>query len=175
MFITNSFDSLFASLGVSIGGFQKNVDPLTLGMSILGGALTMGIFSSFIAVYLSERTERLNDLKKLEKEIMVSLKDSIYGRSINILAFYISLWSGVGSILFASLVSLPYFVFVILNIKVTLAFFVSIAIAFFELAYLGYYMSKVSNEKVLINIIKNLALGVCAILLILTIKLFIIK
>ncbi|MGC9134731.1 hypothetical protein [Caldisphaera sp.] len=163
MFITNSFDSIFASLGVMIGAYEPYLNSLILGMSILGSSLTMGIFSSVISVYFSERNERLKELKDLEKTLMVSLKDSIYGKSINFLSLYVSLWSGFGAFVFTSLISLPFFISYFLNFNITHALIISLFISFVELGYLGYYMGKISNENVLINIIKNIVLGLLAI------------
>ncbi|MCE4607776.1 MAG: hypothetical protein F7B61_02305 [Caldisphaeraceae archaeon] len=175
MFITNTFDSIFASIGVAIGGYKGAVNPVLLGMSILGGGLTMGFFSSFLAVYLSERTERLNELKRLEKELMISLKDSIYGKSIGTISFYISLWSSFGSIIFTFFISLPYFLLGIFGLKIFISFIASLSIALTELIYLGYYMSRVSNEKAVTTISRNVALGVLAILFMLAIKLLMLK
>lgn len=170
MFITNSFDSIFASLGVIVGAYEPSLNSLVLGMSILGSSLTMGIFSSIISVYFSERNERLKELKELEKALMVSLKDSIYGKSINFLSLYVSLWSGVGAFVFTSLISLPFLASHLFNFNMTQALIISLIISFFELGYLGYYMAKISNESALINIVKNIILGLLAIAFVFLIK-----
>lgn len=170
MFITNSFDSIFASLGVMVGAYEPSLNSLVLGMSILGSSLTMGIFSSIISVYFSERNERLKELKELEKALMVSLKDSIYGKSINFLSLYVSLWSGVGAFVFTSLISLPFLASHLFNFNMTQALIISLIISFFELGYLGYYMAKISNESTLINIVKNIILGLLAIAFVFLIK-----
>ncbi|MFP3143820.1 MAG: hypothetical protein RXQ93_02220 [Caldisphaera sp.] len=170
MFITNSFDSIFASLGVMVGAYEPSLNSLVLGMSILGSSLTMGIFSSIISVYFSERNERLKELKELEKALMVSLKDSIYGKSINFLSLYVSLWSGVGAFVFTSLISLPFLASHLFNFNMTQALIISLIISFFELGYLGYYMAKISNESALINIVKNIILGLLAIAFVFLIK-----
>ncbi len=170
MFITNSFDSIFASLGILIGGFQPNINPLILGMSILGGSLTMGVFSNIIAVYLAERSERLNELKKLERELMASLNDSIYKKSINFLSLYVSLWSGTGSFVFTSLISIPFFISKAFNFNILYSLIMSLIIAFSELIYLGYFMAKLNKENMALNILKNVVLGLLAISFILLIK-----
>ncbi|MFP3229940.1 MAG: hypothetical protein RXS19_01755 [Caldisphaera sp.] len=170
MFITNSFDSIFASLGVMVGAYEPSLNSLVLGMSILGSSLTMGIFSSIISVYFSERNERLKELKELEKALMVSLKDSIYGKSINFLSLYVSLWSGVGAFVFTSLISLPFLASHLFNFNMTQALIISLIISFFELGYLGYYMAKISSESALINIVKNIILGLLAIAFVFLIK-----
>ena len=166
MFVTNSFDSILAAIGVDAGGFNPNVDPLTLALSIIGGGIAMGVFSAAIGVYLSERAERLKELRDLERKVQASLRDSIYWYIARLAPVYIALWSGFGAILFPITIAVPYLVAVTNYIPVKLAYASSLAIAFFELGFLGLYLAKVSGDSKLKSIARTVLAGLGGLVLV---------
>lgn len=166
MFVTNGFDGLLAALGVNVGGFRPTIDPLFMILSIMGGALSMGILSGVIGVYLSERAERSKEIAKLEKKVARSLKGSIYWRSARIIPFYIALWSGVGVLAFPTLTVIPYAIAVYGIIGLQTAYYLSLAIAIALSGGLGYYLGVVSGENKIIYTARGLGLSMAAILIV---------
>jgi len=71
MFTTNSFDGIMASIGVNVGGYTQTGDPLTLALSIMGGGISMGVMSGMLGVYLSERAERLREVREVAPKVVV--------------------------------------------------------------------------------------------------------
>ncbi|MCE4603475.1 MAG: hypothetical protein F7B20_00720 [Aeropyrum sp.] len=170
MFVTNGFDGLLAAIGVNVGGFRGEVDPLFMVLSIMGGALSMGILSGVVGVYLSERAERLKEVARLERKVARSLRGSIYWRAANFIPLYIALWSGVGILAFPFLTVTPYIAAMYGLVSVGWAFWASIAIALALSAGLGYYLGVVSGESRLLYTVRGLALSVAAILLVAVFK-----
>ncbi|MEB3816973.1 MAG: hypothetical protein LRS46_03425 [Desulfurococcales archaeon] len=161
MFVTNAFDGLLAALGVSVGGYSGTGDPMLLAMSIVGGGVSMGLFSGMIGVYLSERAERLRELRELERSMAKSLRGTIYAELAKVIPIYVALWSGLGATMFPVLVALPYFIAHLHLIRIREAFYSSLTIGLALSAILGYYLGLVSGESKVVSVIRlsSLALG----------------
>jgi len=157
MFVTNAFDSLLASLGVSVGGFSSKANPELLALSIIGGGLAMGLFSSMVGVYISERAERLRELRELERSMAKKLEDTIYARLARIIPLYVALWSGLGATTFPLAVASPYLVSGLGILPMREAFYLSISAGLGLTTLLGYYLGGVSGENRFISILRLLA------------------
>ena len=159
MFVTNAMDGLLAAIGVNVGGFNVNVDPRVLALSIIGGALSMGLLSAVVGVYLSERAERLNEVRKLEKKVGRSLRSSLYWKAAMLVPVYIALWSGVGVLVFPALTATPYLAASMGLLGMGEAFILSLALALILMAGLGFYLGVVSGENRLVYTLRGLGLG----------------
>ena len=159
MFVTNAMDGLLAAIGVNVGGFNVNVDPRVLALSIMGGALSMGLLSAVVGVYLSERAERLNEVRKLEKKVGRSLRSSLYWKAALLVPVYIALWSGVGVLVFPALTATPYLAASAGILGMGEAFALSLALALALMAGLGFYLGVVSGENRLVYALRGLGLG----------------
>ncbi len=159
MFVTNSMDGLLAAIGVNVGGFDVNVDPRLLALSIIGGALSMGILSAVVGVYLSERAERLNEVKRLERRLGKSLRGSLYWRAARLVPLYIAAWSGTGVLIFPSLSAAPYLLAAYGALPMMAAFMASLGIALASMALLGYYLGVISGEDKIMSALRGLGLG----------------
>ncbi|MCE4621261.1 MAG: hypothetical protein F7B95_02320 [Desulfurococcales archaeon] len=169
--MTNSFDGILAAIGVNVGGYSESVDPMVLALSIIGGGAAMGVFSGIVGVYLSERAERLRELKKMEHNLQASLKGSIYWNAARMTPLYIALWSGLGIILFPTLIALPYLATAMCGcIATALAFKASLAIALIVLGLLGAYLAKISGESIWNSVIRAISVGIGGIILVLVLK-----
>ena len=166
MFVTNSLDGIVAGIGVDIGGFSHNADPLLLASSIIGGTVAMGVISGILGVYLSERAERIKEVKDLERKVASSLKDSIYWKAVKILPIYVALWSGIGIVLFPFLIALPYLLSAWGILPLYTAYLSSIGIGLGLMGVLGYYLGRISNENISIAVARVLAMGVAAIIIV---------
>jgi len=166
MFATNSFDGLLSALGVSVGGFSPDVKPEFLALGIIGGSLSMGVLSGVVGVYLSERAERVREVRELEKKVAKSLRNSVYWKAANVIPIYIALWSGVGIIFFPLLVAAPYLAAASGIISMTRAFYASIGVALTLMALIGVYLARISGSSQLMGAVKGVAIGVAGILVV---------
>jgi len=173
MFVTNAFDGLLSALGIILGLFVAGVhDPRSYIGAVIGGAGVMGIFSGFIATYLSERAERLRELHETERVMLHSLHGSIYERAARLVPLYVASWSAFGAIgpPLASLT--PFFIsssIVRQPIHAVVAESVCIILALMYI--MGYYLGIVSGEKPWVSGLRFLLIGASASALLLTLKL----
>ena len=170
MFTTNSFDGIMASIGVNVGGFSHSGDPMSLALSIIGGGVSMGFISGMLGVYLSERAERLREVREVEQKVASSLKHTIYDKAARLIPVYIALWSGVGIVLFPTIIALPYIAAAVLDIPILVAYMASLAVSLASLAGLGAYLAKVSGESVPMGVARALGMGLAAIVMVLIVK-----
>ncbi len=172
MFVTNSFDGLLAAIGVNVGGYRDGIDPMILALSMLGGAISMGILSGVVGVYLSERAERFREVRKLERVVGRTLRGSLYWRAASMAPAYIALWSGVGILGFPFLSATPYLAAAAGLIGVEKAFYLSLGISLGLMTFLGYYLGVVSGESRARTAARGLALGVGAVAVVYVFKTF---
>ncbi len=166
MFATNSFDGLLSALGVSVGGFSPEVNPEFLALGIIGGSLAMGVLSGVVGVYLSERAERIREVRELEKKVAKSLRNSVYWKAANIIPVYIALWSGIGIIFFPLLVAAPYLAAASGVIGVVEAFYASVGVALTLMAAIGMYLARISGSSLLMGALKGVAVGVAGVVVV---------
>jgi len=171
MFVTNSFDSLIAAIGIVLGNFIFGTSsPHSYLGSALGGSLTMGIFSSFLGVYVTEKAERLRELREIEEQLLAEVKNSIYGEVARLAPLYVALWSMSGSIAFTLAALSPFILSIRGLLDLSSAIAASVAISNAIIAGLGAYMGKISGEGGLRGMMKFalLSLSATAILLLLS-------
>jgi predicted membrane protein (TIGR00267 family) len=172
MFVTNSFDSILASLGVAVGGYSSTVDPFNLALSIAGGGLAMGVFSGMVGVYLSERAERLKEITEMEKKLASTLQGTIYWKAAKLATLYVALWSGLGVVVFPLLMAMPLLLASVTGTSLFLSVVESILIGLASMAFLGFYLGKIGGENPLVSSIRAVSMGVGGILLVSVFKFF---
>lgn len=173
MFVTNSFDSILASLGVAVGGYSSTVNPINLALSIAGGGLAMGVFSGMVGVYLSERAERWKELIEMEKKVASTLRGTIYWKAARLAPLYVALWSGLGVVMFPLLMAVPLLAASLTGLSILASVTVSIAVGLASLAMLGFYLGKIGGENPLLSSVRAVSMGAGGILLVYLFKLFI--
>lgn len=163
MFVTNAFDSIIATIGIIIGNYAAGASSSQLYLgTILGGSLAMSFFSRFIGVYVTERAERLREIKEIEKQLLSELRTSIYKRVLRIAPIYVAISSMLGSFLFPLLILTPFLLssFNLLTIKEAVG--LSLAIANIIIMVVGAYLGKISREGWVKGAIKFVAIGITA-------------
>lgn len=166
MFITNGFDAILASIGVDVGGFSSTGDPAVTAMGIIGGGLAMGIFSGVLGVYLSERAERLKEVQEIERNMARSLRGSVYWKAARIVPLYVAMLSGLGILLFPTIIASPYILAEAGIIGVREAFELSLAVALALMGLLGMYLGSISGEGPLKPALRAVLMGLGGILLV---------
>jgi len=127
----------------------------------------MGLFSGMIGVYLSERAERLRELRELESKMMKELRGTIYWRMARVIPVYVSLWSGLGVTAAPILVASPYIAVAAgLPLPLREAFYLSIAGGLLLAAILGYYLGRVSGENVALSTARFVGLATGGVVLV---------
>ena len=149
--VLNAFDGVLATLGVIAGAyFAGAVQARVILVAGLGASAAMGISGAWGA-YLTERAERLREIRELERELFASLRGSTIEQASRTAVFLIALVDGL-SPLATSLVCLsPLLVslsgFIALGTAVALAALLALAILF----SLGVFLGRISNTNLLLQ------------------------
>jgi predicted membrane protein (TIGR00267 family) len=154
MFVTNSFDGLLSSLGVVLGNYVSGTTSIDSYIgTVLGASFSLGFFSGVVATYLSERAERLRELKRTEKVMLHSLRGTIYEKAAKLVPIYVAFWSGLGAMVLPLLGISPFIVAKLLDIRADSALLVyaSATVMIMELFALGYYLGSISGENKLVS------------------------
>ena len=168
MLVTNSFDSLLSTLGIILGAYLSGAQNVAVYVgSAIGASLALGIFSGFVATYMSERAERLRELKETEKAMLKNLRGSIYDKAARIVPVYVASWSATGSLLPPVIGVSPFIVSLLLGLetKVKLLVYTSVAIIISELFILGAYLGKISGENKIVSGARMASIGIAATIL----------
>ncbi|MEM0496772.1 MAG: hypothetical protein QXR22_01045 [Acidilobaceae archaeon] len=171
----NSIDSIISAIGVNIGTYREDLDPLVMSLAIIGGGLAFGLMSGFVGTFLSERAERIREFKEIEKAIGRSLKSSIYGKVTVIVPVYVALMSSIGVIIFPTMLAAIYLLAYSNIISVGMAYTLTNIMSILILLILGAYMAKISGENILKSALRVAALGLGAIIIVTIIKSLTIK
>ncbi|ABM81033.1 hypothetical protein [Hyperthermus butylicus] len=166
MFVTNSFDGLLSSLGVILGNYLSGTtSPASYVGSVIGASFAMGFFSGVVATYLSERAERLRELKRTERIILHTLRGSIYERAAKIVPIYVALWSGLGAIVLPAIGVTPFTIALLLGVRAAtgLLVYTSAMLIVLELFLLGAYLGRISGESMVVSGIRLAGIGLAAI------------
>jgi len=167
MFVTNSFDGLLSSLGVILGSYISGAsNPMNYVGGVAGAAFAMGFFSGFVATYMSERAERIRELRETERAMLHSLRGSIYEKAARLVPLYVALWSGFGAIVLPLIAVLPFIVGELLGLNVSIRSLVyaSAAIILLELFLLGAYLGHISGENKLVSGLRLALIGLAAVI-----------
>ena len=171
LFVTNSFDCLMTALGVILGGYIGGIDsPKAFIGTVLGGSLTMGVFSGFLGAFFSERAERKRELKRMEFQVQRDLSKSIYGRASRVIPVYVAVWSAAGIFMFPLITITPFILANMGIVSIAGSVISSIAIINVLIFALGCYLGKISGENVLKNGAIMLAISLAATLMLLVIS-----
>ncbi len=167
MFVTNSFDGLLSSLGVILGSYLSGTTSVSSYIGgVVGASFAMGFFSGVIATYLSERAERLRELRQTERVMLHTLRGTIYERAARVVPIYVALWSGFGAMVLPVVGVLPFIIAKLANLDIDIAALVytSSLIILLELFMLGVYLGKISGENIWLSGIRLSGIGLAAVL-----------
>lgn len=164
-FVLNGFDGALTALGVILGSLIARGDPSAVLFGGVGAAIALGV-SGFWIAYLTERAERIRDIKDLEKDMIITLENTRFAKANVSTALIVSLVNGLSPFTFAILSILP-FIFVLSNvITMAVGYMFSIGIIIGEVIILGMLLGQISEQNKLLYALKILpALIVIAILL----------
>jgi predicted membrane protein (TIGR00267 family) len=170
LFVTNSVDSIVSALGVNVGAYTPGIDVKVMILAVLGGSISLSIISGFMGVLLSERAERIRELRELERKLGASLRGSIYARATTIIPLYVALWSSTGMLLFPLVMVVPYLASLAGLIGVWEAFLASTTISLASLMAVGGYLGVITGEGILVSALRTLGLGLLVLIIVLVFK-----
>ena len=146
-FAMNSFDGILTILGVLIGNFIAHVDhPRIIITTGLGVSIAMGI-SGMWGTYLTEEAERSKKIKELSRYTLRDMGKTQIAKAEAAATLIVSFIDGISPFLAATIVISPFFFTGLLGM--TIAYYVSGAIAFLLLFALGGFLGYISKDSII--------------------------
>ncbi|MDI6888607.1 MAG: hypothetical protein QMC78_02775 [Methanocellales archaeon] len=146
-FVMNAFDGALTMLGIIIGAFVSGViDHMIIISTGIAASLAMGI-SGVSGAYMTEKAERIRDLKELESALLIDLKATKHGKATRFAWFFAAFVDGASPALAAMLVISPFFLTAYGLISEIQAFQASLIMAFLLLFGLGAHLARTSDES----------------------------
>ncbi|MCX8176362.1 MAG: hypothetical protein N3E48_03930 [Candidatus Bathyarchaeota archaeon] len=159
-FILNAFDGALAVLGIVIGAYVVGVkNPSIIIGSCLGACLAMSL-SGFFGAYMSERAERVKQLKDLEITLFTSLKNSFLDKAAKVTVVGVAFINGISPTLTIIVAITPFFVAYLNLVTFEEAFYCFLGLTLTLLFMLGVFLGKVSKENTVIYGLKMMTVGI---------------
>ena len=164
LFSMNGFDGCITILGVLIGFYIQNIDePMLIFKTGIAVAIAMAI-SGLWGAYSAERSERIKDLKELERVTISDLDNTKIGSALRFATIVVAMVDAIAPFVTAFLALIPFLFAKILDIKT--CYYISFIILFSTLFLLGIFLGRVSKENLLIAAIKMIIAGIMCVLII---------
>jgi predicted membrane protein (TIGR00267 family) len=164
-FVMNSFDGALTIFGLLLGSFAAGVTNSLLILKIgLSTAIAIG-FSGLTGALMTERAERLREVKSMELALHRKLDNTDYKKAYEFATLLTAFVDGVSPVLAATVLLSP-FIFVPLPDAYYYAFGLAL-IVFFAL---GAFLGKIAKEHILKTGLKFLLAGLACMVVILLLE-----
>ncbi len=158
-FVVNAFDGAMTSLGIVVGSAVANVPDIRFIIgAILGGTIAMGLSGS-LGTYMTERAERLRDVKDLENAMLTNLENSLHAKASRVVSVVAALIDGLAPVLTAAVATIPLVVCAIFSTTILQAVVASVAVSLVSMFLLGAYLGHIGKDRMLLSGLKMLAAG----------------
>ncbi|MBR9681021.1 MAG: hypothetical protein GOU98_04335 [Candidatus Altiarchaeota archaeon] len=149
-FVMNFFDGIMTAFGIVVGGAVSIGNSATIIKAGLGASLAIMISGGFGA-YMVEKTERRLELKKMERQLLRTLKGTQLEKEAHNAAVALAFVDAASPFFGAVIPIIPFFFNLFGLISYSAAIFTSISLSFALLIFLGWYLGKLLKE----NPVKN--------------------
>jgi len=162
-FAMNGFDGSLTILGLLIGYYLSDFDnPLIIFVTGISTCIAMGI-SGLWGAYLAERSERISDLRELEKATISSLNNTKIGSAHRFATVVVAVIDGIAPFITAFFSLIPFLFNKYLNISI--CYYISFTLTFLALFLLGVFLGRISKENLFISGLKMVVAGITSVLI----------
>lgn len=154
-------------LGILTGFYMSGTIELSIAINACLGAAIALFISGLSSAYLSEKAERMQELRELEQALVSDLKASHYGQASWYLPVLIALVNGLSPLLLSLLILLPLLIAEYGHPLPFSPFLGAIIIAFVCIFFLGVFLGKISRSFWLWSGIRALVISILTVAIIL--------
>ena len=145
-FVMNSFDGALTIFGFLLGSFVANVtDPALILKIGLSTSIAIG-FSGLTGALMTERAERMSELRSMEKALHRRLDNTDYKRAYDFASVITGIVDGLSPILAAFILLSPFLVFPLPE-----AYYYSFGLALAIFFSLGMFLGRISREHIILT------------------------
>lgn len=162
--VMNAFDGILTVFGVVLGSYLIGItEPRQVYIAGLSAAIAIGVSGIYIA-YLTEQAEHDKEQKQMEKKLLMDLSNTKYARAKQVANVVNSGINGISPFFFGALTLVPFFL--VPDITITIAYYLSFGLNALTLFVLGLFLGKIAQQSMVYFGIKTLFAGVIVFLLI---------
>lgn len=159
-FVKNGFDGSMTMLGIIVGSWIVGVTkPEIIVTAGLGACLAMGL-SGVFGAYMTEKAERMRDLKTLEDTMLTDLSGTVLSEASNFVSMYAAFVDGASPILTAVVSLIPFILALMGTFVIWDAYVLSFIFSLATLFSLGLYLGKIAKRNMLLYGAMTLAAGI---------------
>jgi len=148
-FVMNGFDGILTVFGIILGSYMSGtIDARIIVYASIGASLAMAV-SGFSGALLTERAERLREIKDLEESMFMDLGGSILERAVNTTTILAAAIDATAPLLFSLISVSPFILTMYGMLHPELALGLSIVIIGVSLFSLGVFLARLSEENIL--------------------------
>jgi len=148
-FIMNGFDGIMTVMGIIMGSYMTHsLDPKFIVGASIGASIAMSI-SGFVGAFITERAERIREIKDLERSLFTSLEDSVLKQAVDVVTILAALIDAFAPMLFSVISVAPFILAIYSIIPIDYALIGSVTLTSILLFSLGAFLARVSDENVL--------------------------
>jgi len=148
-FIMNGFDGIMTVMGIIMGSYMTHsLDPKFIVGASIGASIAMSI-SGFVGAFITERAERIREIKDLERSLFTSLEDSVLKQAVDAVTILAALIDAFAPMLFSVISVAPFILAIYSIIPIDYALIGSVTLTSILLFSLGAFLARVSDENVL--------------------------
>ncbi|RLE64781.1 MAG: hypothetical protein DRJ47_06860 [Thermoprotei archaeon] len=145
-FVMNGFDGILTVTGIVMGAYITNaLNPIFVVGASMGASIAMGV-SGFVGAFMTERAERIKEIKELEKNLFTSLDNSFLKHAVNTVTFLAAIIDALAPLVFSIIGVSPFFLAVLSIITPMTAFYASLVVISMLLFLLGFILARISGE-----------------------------
>lgn len=162
-FVMNGFDGSLTILGLLIGYYLTNFkNPIVIFVTGISTCIAMGI-SGLWGAYLTERSERISNLRELEKATISNLNNTKIGSAHKFATIFVAIVDAVAPFITAFFSLIPFLFTEYLDIRT--CYYISFALTFTALFVLGMFLGRISKENLFISGMKMVIAGIVSVLI----------
>ncbi len=155
-FVRGFIDGALSVLGVVIGASAGNLDIII--SAGIGGGVANGI-SNVFGAFTAERVEEEKEFRKIEKSMLVELRDTELYREVRRRVMLRGIVDGISTIFGSMVPVFPFIAAYVLGTSVRSALIMSVTLTALSLGMIGIYYGRISRENLVISCVKMVLMG----------------
>ncbi len=158
-FVMNAFDGALTMLGILVGAYLSGSEDTRIIISAgIGASIAMGV-SGFTGAYMTERAERMRELRELEDAMLLDLNGTMHGKAGRFASVFTAFVDGISPAVAAFIIISPFTLITQGVLDFGGAYAASMVVTLLMLFGLGAYLAKISNESMLRNGLMMILVG----------------
>lgn len=155
-FVRGFIDGALSVLGVVIGASAGNLDVII--SAGIGGGVANGI-SNIFGAFTAERVEEEKEFRKIERSMLVELRDTELYREVRRRVMVRGLVDGISTIFGSVVPVFPFILAYFLGMSIHTALILSVSLTAISLGLIGLYYGRVSRENLVVSCMKMVLMG----------------